>query len=213
MKKMKIVIILGIIIFIALILISILSYNPERKEKIKLNRTLSSDEMQTLLKFAQYHLNKSEKLEDYSITDEYMIVFALDYIDVSGEYRPVEYFDDYTKVRRLDIERAVEYVFGKSINYNNVNFEKDDEYINVPIYPFGTDAEIYKFRAREYNSDLDFYIAYIDCIESSPSKFNELSENKVTEYDENNIKKTMVFKYKEQDGRKILLAFNVEYNY
>ena len=209
--------ILGILLVTLIIIFSItmvimliknLSISPEQKEKIQVNNKLTTNQMINLLMCARYHLTKSEILEQNSITDESMIVFALDYIMISEENPNITSANEYTIAKVSEIEDAVWYIFDKGIDYSKVSFRISGEYIYIPEYLMGRDARIYKFKAREYNQNEDVYTVYIDCLEPSPSQFSEIIEGSVTEYDTRNVMETQIFKYKEKDGRKVLLAYN-----
>lgn len=204
-----ILLVLAIIAFIVTMII--ININPEERQKVQINNKLTEDEMLMLIKYAQHHITQSDNLQNNSITDESMIVFALDYMNVVGGY-DITNTDEYIKAKRLDIEEVVKYIFDRSINYSNVTFEISGEYISVPVYPTGTDAQIYKFKSREYNDVDETYIASIDCLEVGSSMYSEIIEGNVTDYDEKYVIKTLLFKYKEIDGRRVLLAYDSIFN-
>ena len=210
-KILGIILVVLVIAFIITIIVMNININPEKQEKQQANNELSTDQMLMLLKCAQYHLNKSENLENNSITDEYMIVFATDYLSLLSEYNVI-YNNDYQTVKLSDIEQMVKFIFDRDINYSNVSFKVDGDHIYIPIYPIGTDAEIYKFRKRGYNESQNTYTVYIDCLEVGPSQYSELIEGSVTEYNQDDVIKTMIFKYKENEGRRVLLAYNSIFN-
>lgn len=209
---LKIILIVLIIAFVITVVISILNYNPEKKQKQEANNKLNTDQMLALLKYAQYHLVEFDNLTLNTLSDEYMILFALDYLQVTEGYNKFKATDESIIVKILDIEQAVKTVFNKEIDYSKVTFRVSGDEIFVPIYPIGTDAQIYKFRSREYNETQDVYTVYIDCLEVGTSKYSELIEGSVTEYNKNDVLRTMVFKYTEKEGRRILLAYNIERN-
>lgn len=204
-----ILLIISIIAFIVTIII--MNINPEQQQKVQANNKLTEDEMLTLIRYAQYHITESDSLESGSITDEAMIVFATDYMKAVGGYN-ITVSTDVTNAKIVDIESVVRYIFDRSINYSNVSFERNGEYMSVPMYPIGTDAQIYKFKSREYNETENIYTVSIDCLEVGTSKYSEIIEGSVTSYDERYVIETLVFKYKEIDGRKVLLAYNSVFN-
>jgi len=205
-------IILVVLIIVFIITMIIININPEKNQKVQVNNKLTEDEMLMMLKYSQYHLTESDNLETNSITDESMIVFGLDYMNVVGGYNLI-YTEEYIRAKVSDIESIVKHIFDREINYSNVTFEINGEYMIVPIYPTGTDATIYKFKSRKYNETQDTYTVYIDCLEVGSSMYSEIIEGSVTEYDDKYVIQTLLFKYKEQDGRKILLSYDSIINY
>lgn len=207
-----IILIVLIVVFVITIAIVILNHNPEEKQKQQANNKLNTDQMLALLKYAQYHLTPFDNLTSNTLSDEYMILFALDYIQVTEGHSKFSTTDDSIIANISDIEQAVKTIFNKEIDYSKVTFELSGESIFIPIYPIGTDAQIYKFRTREYNDTQDIYTVYIDCLEVGTSKYSELIEGSVTEYNKNDVLRTLVFKYTENEERRILLAYNIERN-
>lgn len=201
--------VLSIIAFI--ITMIVININPEERQKVQINSKLTEDEMIMLIKYAQHHITRSNNLENNSITDESMIIFALDYMNVVGGYDVIN-TTEYIKAKRLDVEAVVKYIFDKDINYSNVTFDINGDYILAPVYPTGTDAQIYKFKSREYDEIENTYIVSIDCLEVGSSRYSEIIEGNVTDYDEKYVIKTLLFKYKEIDGRRVLLAYNSIFN-
>lgn len=210
-KILGIILIILAVLIISVALIINLFTSPEQKEKQQANNKLNTDQMLALLKYAQYHLERFD--ENKFLSDEYMIVFALDYLGVTGENEGISSSDEYITVKRDSIEAAVRYIFNKEINYSNIPFRQTADSILVPIYPIGTDAQIYKFKSREYNEATNVYTVYIDCLEIGPSRYSEIIEGSVTEYDEEDVLRTLVFEYKEMDGRRVLVGYNVVYNF
>ncbi len=205
-------ILVGLIIaFVILVIIMIVTSNPETREKTKVNNELKTEQMLVLLKCAQFHLDKSVNLEINSITDDNMIRFATDYLNLLNNQTNTE-IESAQKVKRADLENMVRHIFDKTINYSNVTLEIDDEYVSVPATLVGTDAEIYKFKKREYDESQNVYTVYIDCLEIGPSQFSEIFEGEVTEYNPNDVIKTMIFKYMEKEDRRVLLSYNSIYN-
>lgn len=209
---LKIILIVAILIFVILILVEVLTYDPAKQEKKEVNNKLNTDQMLALLKYAQYHLVDFDNLSSNILSEDNMIVFALDYIQVVEGYKNVYNTGEYIEVETSAIEQTVKNIFNKDIDYSKVTFNVSGEKVFVPIYPIGTDAQIYKFRSREYNETQELYTVYIDCLEIGPSKYSELIEGSVTEYSKDDVIKTMKFIYKEIDGRRVLLAYDLEYN-
>lgn len=210
MKKILIVsmIILGLIILtIGLIIL----FNDNTQKVIK-NKELKGEELIVLLKGARAHLTESEELKNNTFTDESMILFALDYIGVSDDYEKPNYQEFNTIVNKADIEAVVKYIFNTAIDYSKVTFEVRGEYINVPLYLPSTDAQIYKYKNTIYNEVEKTYTAYIDCLEPITTDYFEVVDEKVLEYNEEDVLETMLFKYKIVDGRKVLLAYRTESN-
>lgn len=210
MKKIAIIsiIILGIIILsIGLIIL----FNDSTQKTIK-NKELKGEELIVLLKGARAHLTESEELKNNTFTDESMILFALDYIGVSDDYEKPNYQEFNTIVNKADIEAVVKYIFNTAIDYSKVTFEVRGEYINVPLYLPSTDAQIYKYKNTIYNEVEKTYTAYIDCLEPITTDYFEVVDEKVLEYNEEDVLETMLFKYKNVNGRKVLLAYKTESN-
>lgn len=209
---LKIILIVASIVFVILILVAVLTYDPVKQEKKEANNKLNTDQMLALLKYAQYHLEDFDNLSQNILSEDNMIVFALDYIQVVEGYNNISNTGEHIVVNVSAIEQAVKNIFNKDIDYTRITFNVSDGKVFVPIYPVGTDAQIYKFRSREYNEVQDLYTVYIDCLEIGPSKYSELIEGSVTEYNMDDVIKSMKFIYKEIDGRRVLLAYDLEYN-
>lgn len=201
---------LVILIIIFVIAVIIFCLNTKDKEKEKANQELNAEQMVVLIKRAVSNLNSSETLSDNSITDEAMIRFALSYMQVLGEYS-ISYtdYDTVATTSLKDVEQTVEFIFGKQINYSNVTFQIDRGIISIPIFMGSTDTQIFKYRTKEYNDIQDTYVAYIDCLEPGRSNYSELKESSTTEYNQDAVNKTIIFKYREQQGRKILLSYKL----
>ena len=198
-----------VLLLIFVIALVVMNIKPEQREKEKVNKALSNEQISMLVKRARDDLTKTKNLEVGSITDESMIIFASDYISVEDSNSLV-YTEEYTIANVSDIEEKVLYIFDKQIDYSKVSFEIMDGQIYIPVFLRSTDAQVYKFRTREYNEQQDVYTAYIDCLEPSPDQYTELSEAAVTEYNPDKVINTMIFKYRVKEGRKILLAFGVQ---
>ena len=194
-----------------MVIIMISKRTPEQKEKVDVNTELATNKIQNLLKCAQSHLNKSKTLENNSITDEYMIVFALDYMSIMDGY-DVKYTEEYMVANISEIQQVVEYIFGRQANYSNTEFELVGDNLYVPIYPIGTDLDVYKLKSKEYNELENTYTVYIDCLGISPSQYYEITDSNTIDYSQEDVIKTMIFKYKELDGRKVLLSYNAIWN-
>lgn len=208
----SILIILIVAFVVTIILMNINKKTPEEKEKIEVNSKLSDAQVLSLFKFVEAHVTKSPDLELGSITDESMIVFASDYLGMeqSGDRRHTE---EYVILKVEGIEEKVEYIFGKQIDYSKVSFEVKDGEIYIPSYPIGGDLYVYKFRSREYDATQEIYTVYIDALAAGPSNYSEIHDNRVIEYDQKDVAYTLVFKYKQMQDRRILLAFNQVINY
>lgn len=201
-KILKILLVILIILFV--IMLIRLNINSEKKEQKTINEELSTDKLIYLMKAATQTLNRSENLLDNSITDESMIKFATEYLFGKN----ITYTDKYIVANIVDVEEAVEYIFDRKINFSNVTYTVQSSSIYIPIYPISTDVKTYKFKYREYDENENTYISYIDCLESSFSQYSEIVDSSTTEYSDNNVIRTLVFKYKIKDGRKILLSYN-----
>lgn len=214
MKKTNVIgIILAICIvaFLLILVITIINYDPVKKEKQEINNTLSTDQMINLLKYANYHLRDFDVEQSTQLDEKYMVLFALDYIQVAKQNVKIEYTSEYRIVLKTAIDEAVKHIFDKSIDYSKLEFELKDDKVYVTNYPIGTDAQIYKFKTREYDEKAGIYTVYIDCLEASGSDFSEIIEGSVTEYEEKYVFSTMVFKYIEKENRRVLLAYSLEY--
>lgn len=207
-KVLGIMLIIAIICFIIALIVLIL--NTKQNEKEQANQQLNAEHMIILMKHAVYNLNSSEDLSNNSITDEAMIRFALSYMAVSDLDNVL--YDEYGTIATVSvetIEQAVEHIFNRKINYSNVSFETSGNSIVIPVYPVSTDTQIFKHNSTVHNEVEDTYVAYIDCVEPGSANYSELKENSTIKYDESNVAKTLVFKYKEQEGRKILLSYKL----
>ena len=214
MKKTNIIGVLlaiCIVAFLVTLVIIIINNDPAKKEKEEINNKLSTDQMINLLKYANYHLRDFNELKSIKMDEKYMVLFALDYIQVAKQDIKIEYTSEYRIVLKTAIDEAVKHIFDKSIDYSNLEFELKDDKVYVTNYPIGTDAQIYKFKTREYDETTGIYTVYIDCLEANGSDFSEIVEGSVTEYEEEYVFSTMVFKYLEKENRRVLVAYSLEY--
>lgn len=200
-KLLGILLIILLIIFVILIIFNIL--NKETNEKKAYNKEIQKVDISELMRCARGTLNSSENLEINSITDESMVKFAVKYM---AGYN-TKYHDNMIIVELKPLEETVQYIFDRKINFEKINFKHDNEYVYIPDYPISTDVQIYKFNRNEYDEKNDWYIIYIDCLEATPSRLQELDNYKVIDYTADEVISTLVFKYRVKEDRKILLSY------
>lgn len=209
-NKWLIALIISIIIFIVMIITMITK--PSEVESA--NKKLNTTQVIALLKHTMYDLTRSATLQTESITMDSMIKFALSYMGVDSNYL-VSYTDNNTMavVNKQDIIDIVNYIFARDVDFTTTEYKTTSSSIYIPVNRVGTDAQIYKLRTKEYDEAEDTYIAYIDVLEVGMGQFSELVENSVTDYDESDVMFTQVFKYKVEQGRNILIAYNLISNW
>lgn len=205
LKVLKILLVLLIVVFVIVLIRTI--FTQDKTEKTKINNELNSEQMLDIIKNARYALNKSKELIPNSITDESMINFASYYMQLLGEYT-VEHTENEVIAKISDVQEVVKHIFDRDLNLSNVSYNVVENRIFVPLYPKSTDVQIYKFRSRTYIEEQDVYIAYIDCLEPYAYQYSEFIQGSMTEYSQDDVIRTLEFKYKIKDGRKILLAYN-----
>ena len=209
-NKLLIALIISIILFVVVLVITLI--NPNKQENI--NEELNTAQVIALLKHTMYDLNVSSTLQEGSITTDSMIKFALSYMGIYGGYN-ISYTENNTTAiaNKQDIKQVVSYIFGKQVDFTDISFKTTANSIYVPINRAGTDAQIYKFKSKEYDESEDTYTAYIDVLEVGALRFSEIIEGSVTEYDESDVMFTFAFKYKVEQGRNILMAYNIISNW
>ena len=210
MKKEKILKNILIVLAVGFVIMLIINIIPKNKQEV--NEFLSMAESKDLLKYLRYDLNKSENLQEGSITDEAMVKASFSYMLVFSENKDkIEYdYENFlAKVSKNNINEIALKMFNKKIDYSKITFNMDGEYINVPILPTTGDMQVYKYNRTEYNKETNTYIAYIDCLEPQYDELGKLIEPSETKYSETSVIATMVFKYKEIDGRRVLIAYNM----
>lgn len=210
-KILGITLVVLIIAFIVTLIITIISNIQRKEEKQTVNSELASDQTAMLIKCAQYRLKKFNTLSGIKLADNNMVLFASDYIEVVDEQDKVQYIDVYRVVEKSELDSAVKKIFDKNINYSNLEYEIKDNKVYIPNYPRGTDAQIYKLKSKEYDKKQGVYTVYIDCLEINSNKFEEVKDSNLTEYSENDVIATMIFKYIEKEGRKVLVAYDLTY--
>lgn len=204
---------ISIIIFALIILtVAIVSMlNP--KEKVVINEYLGELELISLMKRIPDSLNQSKNLVEGDITDDSKANLALDYIFVKGLGSvTTDSEKELWVVDRNKLNEIVNYIFGKNLDFSKITYEYDSYYVYIPEKQYSTDMQVYKFRTREYNENENYYISYIDCLETGANRLVELANPNVLDYTQDEVMYTYVFKYREVDGRKILLAFNLDVN-
>lgn len=208
--KNKVIGISLIVIAIGALVIAIVNIlNP--KEEVVINQTLSEEEIISLLKKVPFALNKSENLQEGSITEDSKVNFALNYMRIQDNYSSYVIDDEENEIATANIDKlneVVNYIFGQDLDFNKVNYEYNNNVIYVPLEYHGGDMQVYKFKSREYNEQENFYTVYIDCLETGYSRLTALTDATIVEYNENDVLFTYVFKYREINGRRILLAYN-----
>ena len=211
----KKVFIIATIIFILLVLCLVLFMGkPEEIYKEKVNNELKEEQILTLIKYSTIDLIDYNNMGSNIITTDQMVKFSLSYIIVIEEDN-VDYENggDFAKVRKKLVEEKVEYLFGKQLDYSNLTYDTDNEYIYIPRNMTGGDAQIYKYRTKIYNEQEGTYTVYIDVLEAGPSRYSKLEKSDVTEYSKEDVLSTIVFKYKQEQDRKVLLSYNIEQNW
>lgn len=208
-NKLGVIFIVLLVIFIIMVVMVVLNPN----EQVKSNKELNETQIVALLKRTTQDLTKSNTLQNYSFTNDSMIRFAFSYMGLIGKYN-VSYKDNGSTaiVNKSDIEEVAKYIFDRQVDFGTTSYIIDATKIYIPIN-LGGDAQIFKYKTKEYDELEDTYKVYIDVLEVGASKYSELEPSNVTKYDTNDVIFTMVFKYKEQDGRRILLAYNVISNW
>ena len=210
--KALFIILLGLI----LIIIAIVMIIRQPNIKVKENRELNSEEMVSLLKYATYDLTRSETLEEGSITDDSMVLFAASYMQINSEYQYYLTFDseqNMVKVKKEKVEEVVYYIFNRTVNYSNISYKIEDDYIHIVLPYSGGDMQVYKYKSEEYDKSTDTYKVYIDVLETGANRLKKLTDPSIVDYETKDVLFTMIFKYKIVDGRKVLLAFNSINNY
>lgn len=196
-------IVLIILIALFIVTVGIVILNSDTYQKKISNKKILEVETNELIRSAEATLNSSPNLEINSITDDSMIKFAIEYM--SG-YN-TKYTEDEILVEIQPLEETVEYIFDRKINYQNVSYRYDSEYVYVPEILKNTDIQIYKFNRTEYDKQTGIYVSYIDNLVPlyDEEQFNDYN---VIEYDNSIVMSTLVFKYKIIGDRKILLSYN-----
>ena len=210
-KFLGITLIILIVGFIVTLIITIFSGEYQKEEKKEGNKELAGQQTSMLIKSTQYRLKKFNTLSGINLPDNNMVLFASDYIEIVEGQDKVKYTDLYRVVEKSELDSAVKYIFDKDINYSNLEYEINDNKVYIPNYPIGTDAQIYKLKNKEYDKKQGIYTVYIDCLEISSNKFEEISESNLTEYSEKDVIATIRLQYIEKEGRKVLVGYELTY--
>ena len=215
--KSKMIGYLIIVIGICIIVYALVYIFSRPSEQEIVNRQLREEDMISLLKSASYTLTRSENLVSGSITDESMIKFAACYMTIMGdEYASyINHNEDEVIIANKEkIEEVVNYLFNRSISYDNISFNINNGNIYVSLDYHGGDMQVYKFKEEVYNEVTNTYTVYIDVLESGANRLTKLSDPSIIDYNEEDVMATMIFKYeKAEDGRQVLLAFNIKSNW
>lgn len=196
-------------LIVVVVVFRILKANPKNQEKIDRNEQLNTEQTIILIKNAISNLSSSEDLVTNSISDEEMIVFALGYLQVTGEGSIKRTNDGMASIMNLEeIEQTVKFIFDRQIDYNKVSFKIETNKILIPTVISSTDLQIFKYRKKDYDETNNEYTVYIDCLEPrSASDISKLIKPTILDYSESDVFRTIIFKYKEVDGRKVLLSY------
>ena len=212
-KITKILSVIFIIVLILLIVAVIYRLTSKNVEKVMSNKLLNEEQSMTLMKAAIANLPNFDN-NTVMISEDDMISFALNYMLVAENYDIVVDYESETAIAKVnDVRSVVKYIFDRDINYNNVTNIIEGENMEIPLREGSTDLEIYKLKSKEYDDNTGIYTATIDCIEPDIDNAVELKDPNTLEYSEQDIIGKAIFKYKEIDGRKVLLGYTLEERY
>ena len=210
-KTIKII----VIIIIAVVITIIATKNLFKDKQEVVNEKINIADISTLLKSARMYLTRSENLVVDSITDESKLQFCAMYLSEGKmEHGNIEYLEsqELMGIEIQDANNAAKEIFGEEINFSNVKFEIANDMVYVPIFYGGGDMQIYKYNRTEEDEVTGVKTAYIDCLEANNIRdLENLTDTSTIEYDESDVVYQLVFKYEEVKGKKILLAFNINY--
>lgn len=206
--------ILGIILIILIIafVVTIIMLNkkdPEVEQKIEVNKELSTDDAIMLLKKAVPELTSSDNIETSAITDEDIIRFSINYLQIVDRYSVNTSEGGMEASSSIaDVDEVAQTVFNRNINWDSVSYVVKDNKVTIPVFMGSTDVQIFKLRQKEYDEINGYYTVYIDSLEpTSGTEMSELKEVTTTSYSKDNIIYTLIFRYKEVNGTKVLLSY------
>lgn len=209
--------ILIIIIILLLVLIGgiFLFFNkPEVTYKTQINNELKEEQILNLIKYSTMDLADYTNKDSNIITANQKVKFALSYLTVA-KGNDIEYIEDeyIAKVSKNLIEQTVEYIFAAKVDYSNLTYNVDDNYIYIPRNMTGGDSQIYKYKSKEYDEAQNTYTVLIDVLDVGASRYSKLQPSEVLDYDESDVIFTIVFKYRQLEDRKVLLAYKLIQNW
>lgn len=207
-----------VVVGVVLIGVTVLFMTPKSNTEQKLvEAKLNEEQMQYLIKEMQKYLTASDNINsDTTFELDEMIKFAYSYtvyLDTNNEYASYDELTDKGTIDANKLKENINLIFGiANVNIKDAGYEIVDGKVEIDLNSQGGDAAIYKFKQRNLNNATGVCITDIDCLEyASPNDKSSLLNK--TEYNAEDVIYTLQIKYREVDGRKVLLAYSTYSNY
>ncbi len=207
-----------VVVGVVLIGVTVLFMNPTQGTEQKLvEAKLNEEQMQYLIKEMQKYLTASDNINsDTTFELDEMIKFAYSYtvyLDTNNEYASYNELTEKGTINANKLKENINLIFGiANANIKDAGYEIIDGKVEIDLNSQGGDAAIYKFKQRNLNNATGVCITDIDCLEyTSPNDKSSLLNK--TEYNAEDVIYTLQIKYREVDGRKVLLAYSTYSNY